>query len=190
MAAAADSVFTEERREALRARLNNLSFRINLVRKVVQRAGSQALPNDFDCPRPLPPNLVINLFSGIKVNLTIASNWVFNMKLTKQNSSLLSFIFGTVFVATLLIVNMAIPDPTPTQWETFRIILAIAAGGVGAMIPGFLNVQVTPSAKFAISAGGALAVFVIVYFFHPGLPLSISPGNPLSQPAAAAPKLH
>jgi hypothetical protein len=46
-------------------------------------------------------------------------------------------------------------------------VLALAGGGVGAVIPGFLDVSVTPSTKFALRAGGALAVFVILYFWSP-----------------------
>lgn len=41
--------------------------------------------------------------------------------------------------------------------------LALAAGGIAATIPGFIDVRVGA----AIRAGGALAVFVVVYFFSP-----------------------
>lgn len=73
------------------------------------------------------------------------------------------FTFGCVFVATLLVVAMFFPAPTPFQYMVFRIVLALAAAGIAAMIPGFINV----SAGRAVRAGGAIAVFVIVYFFSP-----------------------
>src|SRR5437016_6337999 len=63
----------------------------------------------------------------------------------------------------MLLVSIAIPNPTVTQQRTFNIILALAAAGVAAMIPGFLNIEV-PS---GIRAGGAIAVFVVVFFFNP-----------------------
>jgi hypothetical protein len=53
------------------------------------------------------------------------------------------------------------------QFEIVRIILALAAGGVAAMIPGLLNLELTAAANLALRAGGALAVFVIVYFYSP-----------------------
>ena len=45
--------------------------------------------------------------------------------------------------------------------------LALAGGGVGAVIPGFLDVSMKAGAKLALRAGGALAVFVVLYFWSP-----------------------
>jgi len=73
------------------------------------------------------------------------------------------FIFGVAFVLTLLALAIKFPEPTPFQYTVFRIVLALAAAGVAALIPGFIQVQY----RDAIRAGGALAVFVIVYFFSP-----------------------
>jgi hypothetical protein len=42
-------------------------------------------------------------------------------------------------------------------------VLALACGGIGAVIPGILEVKVSK----AIKAGGAIAIFVIVYFWNP-----------------------
>ena len=47
-----------------------------------------------------------------------------------------------------------------------RIILSVMAGILGAVIPGFLAVGIQ-GPGFAIRAGGALALFVISYFFTP-----------------------
>jgi hypothetical protein len=43
---------------------------------------------------------------------------------------ILSFLFGVVFLAALFIVVLIVPSPTDTQFEVFRIIIALAAGGV------------------------------------------------------------
>jgi len=75
----------------------------------------------------------------------------------------LAFGFGVVFVAAILVIALAIPNPTDFQYNVFRIILALAAGGVAAVIPGILNVNLS---RF-ITASGALAVFVVVYFYSP-----------------------
>jgi hypothetical protein len=45
--------------------------------------------------------------------------------------------------------------------------LALAGGGVGAVIPGFLDVSMKVGTKLALRAGGALAVFVVLYFWSP-----------------------
>jgi hypothetical protein len=82
-------------------------------------------------------------------------------------SVVFAFIFGVVFVAALLAYAVFVPNPTIQQFEIVRIILALAAGGVAAMIPGFLNLQMAPSAHLTLRAGGALAVFAIVYFYSP-----------------------
>ncbi len=75
----------------------------------------------------------------------------------------LAFAFGVVFVIVILVLATSVPNPTPFQYTVFRIVLALAAGGVAAMIPGFLTVTV-PN---LVRAGGALAVFAIVYFYSP-----------------------
>jgi hypothetical protein len=88
----------------------------------------------------------------------------------------LAFVFGIVFLATLLVLAVAIPNPTPSQFETFRIVIALAAGGVAAVIPGLLDLQLGQGARFALRAGGALAVFVIVYFYSPAHWVTDTPG--------------
>ncbi|MEM9766179.1 MAG: hypothetical protein AAF968_27510, partial [Pseudomonadota bacterium] len=44
-----------------------------------------------------------------------------------------------------------------------RIILALSAAGVAALVPGFIDVQY----RQLVRAGGAMAVFVVVFFFSP-----------------------
>jgi hypothetical protein len=73
------------------------------------------------------------------------------------------FVCGVAFLVTMLVVVLVVPNPTPTQLWVFRIIVAVAAAGFAAFLPGALDVQVSTWVK----AGGALGVFVIVYFFNP-----------------------
>lgn len=75
----------------------------------------------------------------------------------------LAFSFGVIFLGIILYIAFIIPNPTVFQYQIFRITLALAAGGIAAMIPGILNVNL-PS---FLTAGGALAVFVVVYFYSP-----------------------
>jgi hypothetical protein len=85
----------------------------------------------------------------------------------RRLSLMLSFCFGVVFITALLTLAVLIPNPTATQFEIFRIVIAVAVAGVAAAIPGFLELHLNRNFSLAIRAGGALAVFVIVYFYSP-----------------------
>src|SRR5215813_4281404 len=94
------------------------------------------------------------------------------------------FAFGVLFVAALLVLAIAFPQPTSFQYEVFRIVLAIACGGVAAVIPGFLALSMDAKGV-VIRAGGALAVFLLVYFFSPARLVS-SASSSASQPHVTA----
>jgi hypothetical protein len=79
---------------------------------------------------------------------------------------ILVFIFGLTFVIVLLLVALAVPNPTDFQLFVFRIVLALAAAGVAALIPGFLNIE-SKTALYAVRAGGALGVFLLIYLVNP-----------------------
>jgi hypothetical protein len=105
--------------------------------------------------------------------------------MTKKMERLAVFVFGVVFVVVMLVLAVAIPSPTATQYDTFKIVLALAAAGVAAFIPGFLDVTVPGW----IRAGGALAVFVLVFTKSPANlvvtgPLAISMGSATSNSGA------
>ena len=93
-----------------------------------------------------------------KVNssTTKISNW----------EKIAGFIFGATFVTMLLVMSIFIPDPTPTQYAIFKTILAIAAAGIGGILAGTIHIEGSVQ-KWAVKAGGAMALFVIVYFFTP-----------------------
>lgn len=77
-----------------------------------------------------------------------------------------------VLVMYLVIRNEAFADPNLVR--LLRIILSVAAGILGATIPGFLDVKWS-GGGFIIRAGGALALFVITFFGSPSVIL-LSPG--------------
>lgn len=76
-----------------------------------------------------------------------------------------SFVFGVVFVVVMLAIALLRPDPTAFQFKVFHTVLSLAGAGVGAMLPGFLEVKM----KNYLRAGGAFAIFAIVYFNPPVL---------------------
>lgn len=91
----------------------------------------------------------------------------------------LAFVFGTVF----LLITMAFalvafylpkpenPDVVANFLNVMQVVLAISSAGVAAVIPGFLNVRIQAKlgqqGTTAIRAGGALAVFALVYLIGP-----------------------
>lgn len=76
-------------------------------------------------------------------------------------------IFGTTFVGTILVIAIFISQPTDFQYGVFRTVLAIAAAGTAVFIPGMLHLTMERKKLFVVRAGGALAVFAVVYFFDP-----------------------
>ncbi|MEP7144912.1 MAG: hypothetical protein ABI707_18650 [Ferruginibacter sp.] len=75
----------------------------------------------------------------------------------------LSMWLGLGLLVAIIFLVVFIPCPSQSQYLVFRIILAFAAAGLAAVIPGVLNVNL----KNGITASGAIAVAVIVYFFNP-----------------------
>jgi hypothetical protein len=92
---------------------------------------------------------------------------------------IVAFSFGVIFLIALLVIAIVIPNPTAAQYKVFRIVLSIAAAGAAAMVPGFLNIEFNPTTGFLVRAGGALAVFVIVYFFNPASLVANAPDSAL-----------
>lgn len=74
-----------------------------------------------------------------------------------------AFVFGVGFFVVLLAIAIYIPEPSEFQIFVFRVILAAAAAGVGAIVPGLIVVTISAYVR----AGGAIALFVIVYFVNP-----------------------
>jgi hypothetical protein len=87
--------------------------------------------------------------------------------LSRRTQQILAFTFGVVFVFALLFIAFKVGVPTPFQYTIFRVVLALAAAGVAAMIPGFIHANIADWLR----AGGALAVFVVVYFTNPAAQL-------------------
>lgn len=80
---------------------------------------------------------------------------------------ILAFVFGLLFIGLTLVISIIIKNPTPYQYSVFRMISSLAGAGVAALIPGFLFVEINPGTQLLIRAGGALAVFILLYFFRP-----------------------
>lgn len=77
------------------------------------------------------------------------------------------FLFGVIFLCTILAIVLINPEPTWAQFFAFKLTLALSAAGVGAMIPGFINFQQKLPFKGLLRCGGAIALFVAVWFTNP-----------------------
>ncbi len=77
-----------------------------------------------------------------------------------------AFSFGVIFLAVMLGLALTVPNPTESQWQIFRVVLAAAAAGATVFLPGAVSLDVRPSLR----ASGALAVFALVYWFNPPKP--------------------
>jgi|688.fasta_scaffold480969_1 hypothetical protein len=83
--------------------------------------------------------------------------------MTKQQEKTWAYITAIVFIACILIIAIFIPNPSSFQYTIFRIITSLAAAGFIAFVPGFLEVKINNYVR----ATGAIAAFVLVYFFIP-----------------------
>ena len=73
---------------------------------------------------------------------------------------------GTLFIGVMIVIALLVKNPTPFQYQVFRVVLALAASGVAGALPGYLEIE-SKILKNSIRAGGALAVFWIVYSINP-----------------------
>lgn len=61
-----------------------------------------------------------------------------------------------------VVLAVVLPQPTSFQMFVFRLVAALGAGGIGANIPGVFKLDLP-----AVSAGGALALFGLVWLVNP-----------------------
>ncbi len=72
------------------------------------------------------------------------------------------FTLGLVLLAISIVVALVLPHPTEWQMYIFRGLFGFSGAAIASEIPGFLQFE----SKF-VSAGGALAVFVLIYLLNP-----------------------
>lgn len=77
------------------------------------------------------------------------------------------FVFGVVFLVSILVLVISIPKPTLVQFFAFRLTLALAASGIGALIPGLIHFQQKLPHEGMIRFGGAIGLFATIWFTNP-----------------------
>ncbi len=74
------------------------------------------------------------------------------------------WLFIFVLLALLIVVlNIFFPKQTCEQQYNFRIVMALSVSGIGAIIPGFLDLDIR-WLRFTLKAEGAIAMFFIILF--------------------------
>ncbi len=92
-------------------------------------------------------------------------------------------VVAAAFIIVALVVLLAVrnqPINDPNVVVMVRILLSVAVAALGATIPGFLNVSLR-GPGLIVRAGGALALFVLSYFFTPKV---LDPPPPPPKPSA------
>jgi hypothetical protein len=84
---------------------------------------------------------------------------------TKQSRRKTSIIIGAASILIVLVIYL-LKDNIANELKLFlRILFAIGCGGLSAALIGFITISYNANSQ--ISAGGGLAVFVLIYFFPP-----------------------
>ncbi|WP_119418509.1 hypothetical protein [Desertibaculum subflavum] len=80
---------------------------------------------------------------------------------------ILAFAFGSVFSLVLLALAFFVRDPTDLAVFVTRVVMALAAAGIGAVLPGLLHVEIKSIPGVAVRGSGALALGALVYLVNP-----------------------
>lgn len=66
----------------------------------------------------------------------------------------------------ILIIALLVPKQTPEQRLYFRIIIALSASGLAAIIPGFFDINLR-WLRSTMRAGGAIGIYLLIFLFNP-----------------------
>jgi hypothetical protein len=79
-------------------------------------------------------------------------------------------IAGIVFILIALALGFSFQNPTALQRQLILVTLSLGGGAFSLEFANKIRANLTLGQKLVISAGGAAAVFVILYFFTPAGP--------------------
>ncbi len=85
------------------------------------------------------------------------------LKRLKNIGSQLSFWVGLGITLLILLLSLFLPCPTASQFQLFRIALAIGIASFAGSLPGFFKI----APNVVVKVGTGLAVFLICYFTNP-----------------------
>ena len=74
-----------------------------------------------------------------------------------------AFIAGLVFITVILVFVIVFPNPTESQFNILRTIIALASAAFSMPFTGFISSRLNLPYKGYIVSGGAFAIVIIVY---------------------------
>lgn len=74
---------------------------------------------------------------------------------------------GIAAIVVALILGFSVPTPSPLQLQLIRGVFALGLAAAGTILPGRLGVELKLGQRLAITAAGALGLFVVAWFFIP-----------------------
>jgi hypothetical protein len=83
----------------------------------------------------------------------------------KRRDKAVVFVFATALVAIAILYAMVMPEPTQFQTVVVRLVFALAGAGVGAALPGLLDVGSSVATRSLFRITSALLLFLMIYFF-------------------------
>ncbi|MBK8567800.1 MAG: hypothetical protein IPN76_31900 [Saprospiraceae bacterium] len=81
-----------------------------------------------------------------------------------QKPSNIAWIVGLALLVGMVLLLVFVPCPTDAQFFAFRLLLALAAGGLATLLPGMFGLDLNNGTK----AAGALGIMVLIYLVNPG----------------------
>lgn len=82
-----------------------------------------------------------------------------------KTSEIIVLTIGIISMITVFITILKYPNPTKPQLQVFRVLLALSAACIASVIPGYVNLET--KTHLVMSAGGAIAIFILVYVVNP-----------------------
>ena len=81
-----------------------------------------------------------------------------------------SVVIGCISLFASVVIALFVPEPTSFQEFILRGLFAISLASIASIIPGFINIKSgsrSKSAYFKVYAGGAIAIFVLIWLYNP-----------------------
>jgi len=73
---------------------------------------------------------------------------------------------GILFVAAGVTLPIIFGEPNSSVMHSYRVVLGLGAACIGALIPGFIELD-GKIGELAFRSGGAIALFLLIYLVNP-----------------------
>lgn len=170
-----DGLFVIDLAESCYSILESYIYHLDFIKSKEKLLGSEYKQPQFianNMQRMIKQYLPKERLESIR-NLFIERNLStegFDMKAPNdKKESIIPFIIAIIFMGVPIVALMFfISTPNPHQFFIFRVFIALGGASIATYIPGWLNINIK-AYNNKIKAGGAIAVFILLYLFTPDL---------------------